>query len=131
MKLIRVSIFILLSSLYLAQSFSLAGGYNDVYPGGIIAKEISHEDYEKDLFVNGNRLVKWRNNDNFYLFYGIPYDIKTGQNSLQVTDKGRNILKKINIYIKDKEFKIQKIKVNWNKAYKDNSPIIHGSGKLI
>ena len=26
---------------------------------------------------------------------------------------------------------IQKIKVNWNKAYKDNSPIIHGSGKLI
>ena len=112
MRLIKVSIFFLLSNLYLAQSFSLAGDYNDIYPGGIIAKEISHKEYEQDLFVNGNRLVKWRNDDNFYLFYGIPYDIKTGQNSLEVTDKDYKILKKINIHIKDKEFKIQKIKVN-------------------
>ena len=112
MRLIKVSIVFLLSNLYLAQSFSLASDYNDIYPGGIIAKEISHKEYEQDLFVNGNRLVKWRNDDNFYLVYGIPYDIKIGQNSLQVTDKDYKVLKKINIYIKDKEFKIQKIKVN-------------------
>jgi murein DD-endopeptidase MepM/ murein hydrolase activator NlpD len=112
MKLIKTSIFFLLSSLYPVQSVSLASDYNHTYPGGIIAKEISHKEYEQDLFLNGNRLVRWRNDDNFYLIYGIPYDTETGQNNFKVTDKDYKILKNININVKDKEFKIQKIKVN-------------------
>ena len=64
------------------------------------------------IFFLTARLVRWRNDDNFYLIYGIPYDTDTGQNNFKVTDKDYKILKNININVKDKEFKIQKIKVN-------------------
>ena len=42
MKLIKTSIFFLLSSLYQVQPVSLASDYNHAYPGGIIAKALQN-----------------------------------------------------------------------------------------
>jgi murein DD-endopeptidase MepM/ murein hydrolase activator NlpD len=112
MRLIRFYIIIIFISHFPSSSSYASNNFSNPYPGGIYITEISKTEYNQDLFVDGQRILKWSKGDKFYLLYGLSYHLKAEQHSFEIKNKNGTVLREIGINILPKDFKIQRINVD-------------------
>ena len=82
------------------------------YKGGIVFSQITKNDYDNDLYINNEKIIKWSDSNKYYLVYGIPYTTNYGYKELVVKNQSNNIIKNIHLDIVDKKYDIQRINVN-------------------
>ena len=82
------------------------------YKGGILFSQITKNDYDNDLYINNQKIIKWSDSNKYYLVYGIPYATNYGYKELVVKNQSNNIIKNIHLDIVDKKYDIQRINVN-------------------
>lgn len=112
MRLIRFYILIFIISYSHASSLYASSDFSNVHPGGIYITEISKAEYNQDLLIDGQKILKWNKNNKFYVLYGLSYHLKTKQHSFEIKNKDGAILREIGINIVQKSFRTQKINVN-------------------
>ncbi len=112
MRLIILNLIIININLYFSPLIIASDKYMDIYPGGVYITELTKNEYQQDIYLNQDRLLRWSKNNKFFLVYGISYNSKIGENKFIITDKDSNILKTINFNVLNKDFKIQKIIVD-------------------
>ena len=91
MRLIRFYILIFIISYSHASSLYASSDFSDVHPGGIYITEISKAEYNQDLLIDGQKILKWNKNNKFYVLYGLSYHLKTKQHSFEI----KNILNQL------------------------------------
>lgn len=119
MRLIRFYILIIIASQYLASSSYASSTSSNIHPGGIYITEISKAEFNQDLHVHGQRILKWNKDNKYYLLYGISYHSESNQHNLEVKNEIGTVLRKVKINIMPKDYRIQKI--NINKKYTEPS----------
>ena len=82
------------------------------YKGGILFSQITKNDYDNDLYINNQKIIRWSDSNKYYLVYGIPYATNYGYKELVVKNQSNNIIKNIHLDIVDKKYDIQRINVN-------------------
>jgi murein DD-endopeptidase MepM/ murein hydrolase activator NlpD len=112
MRLIRFYILIFIISYSHASSLYASSDFSDVHPGGIYITEISNAEYNQDLLIDGQKILKWNKDNKFYVLYGLSYHLKTEQHNFEIKNKDGAVLREIGINIVQKNFRTQKIKVN-------------------
>jgi len=127
MRLIRFYIFIIIVSHFPPSSLYASTNFTNSYPGGIYITEISKTEYNQDLLVKEQRILKWNKGNKFYLLYGLSYHLEAEQYSFEIKNKNGTVLRKIGINILEKDFETQRINVN--KKYTQPSKEILGKIK--
>ena len=112
MRLIRFYILIFIISYSHIPSLYASSNFSNVHPGGIYVTEITKAEYNQDLLIDGQKILKWNKDNKFYLLYGLSYHLKTEQHSFEIKNKDGDVLREIRINIVQKNFKTQKINVN-------------------
>ena len=112
MRLIRFYILIFIISYSHASSLYASSDFSNVHPGGIYITEISKAEYNQDLLIDGQKILKWNKGNKFYVLYGLSYHLKTEQHNFEIKNKDGAVLREIGINIVQKNFRTQKIKVN-------------------
>ena len=112
MRLIRFYILIFIISYSHASSLYASSDFSNVHPGGIYIAEISKAEYNQDLLIDGQKILKWNKDNKFYVLYGLSYHLKTEQHSFEIKNKDGAVLREIGINIVQKNFRTQKINVN-------------------
>ena len=112
MRLIRFYILIFIISYSHASSLYASSDFSNVHPGGIYITEISAAEYNQDLLIDGQKILKWNKDNKFYVLYGLSYHLKTEQHSFEIKNKDGVVLREIGINIVQKNFRTQKINVN-------------------
>ena len=112
MRLIRFFILIFIISYSHASSLYASSDFSNVHPGGIYITEISKAEYNQDLLIDGQKILKWNKDNKFYVLYGLSYHLKTEQHNFEIKNKDGAVLREIGINIVQKNFRTQKIKVN-------------------
>jgi len=112
MRLIRFYILIFIISYSHASSLYASSDFSNVHPGGIYITEISKAEYNQDLLIDGQKILKWNKNNKFYVLYGLSYHLKTEQHNFEIKNQDGAVLREIGINIVQKNFRTQKIKVN-------------------
>jgi len=112
MRLIRFYILIFIISYSHASSLYASSDFSNVHPGGIYITEISNAEYNQELLIDGQKILKWNKNNKFYVLYGLSYHLKTKQHIFEIENKDGVVLKEIGINIVQKSFRTQKINVN-------------------
>ena len=112
MRLIRFYILIFIISYSHASSLYASSDFSNVHPGGIYITEISKAEYNQDLLIDGQKILKWNKNNKFYVLYGLSYHLKTEQHNFEIKNKDGAVLREIGINIVQKSFRTQKINVN-------------------
>ncbi len=122
MRFVILNLIIININLYFSSPLIASDNYMNVYPGSIYIKELTRDEYQQDIYLNNDRLLRWNKNNKFFLVYGISYNTKLGVNKFVLKDKNSNVIKNININILKKDFNIQKINVDkkYVKPNKDN-----------
>ena len=112
MRFIRFFTLIFIISYSHASSLYASSDFSNVHPGGIYITEISNAEYNQDLLIDGQKILKWNKNNKFYVLYGLSYHLKTEQHNFEIKNKDGAILREIGINIVQKSFRTQKINVN-------------------
>jgi len=112
MRLIRFYILIFIISYSHTSSLYASSDFSNVHPGGIYITEISAAEYNQDLLIDGQKILKWNKDNKFYVLYGLSYHLKTEQHSFEIKNKDGVVLREIGINIVQKNFRTQKINVN-------------------
>ena len=112
MRLIRFYILIFIISYSHTSSLYASSDFSNVHPGGIYITEISNAEYNQDLLIDGQKILKWNKDNKFYVLYGLSYHLKTEQHNFEIKNKDGAVLREIGINIVQKSFRTQKIKVN-------------------
>ena len=112
MRFVILNLIIININIYFASLLIASDNYMNIYPGSIYIKELTRDEYQQDIYLNNDRLLRWNKNNKFFLVYGISYNSKLGENKFILKDKNYNVLKTININILKKDFNIQKINVD-------------------
>ena len=112
MRLIRFFTLIFIISYSHASSLYASSDFSNVHPGGIYITEISNAEYNQDLLIDGQKILKWNKDNKFYVLYGLSYHLKTEQHNFEIKNKDGTVLREIGINIVQKNFRTQKIKVN-------------------
>lgn len=112
MRLIRFFTLIFLISYSHASSLYASSDFSNVHPGGIYITEISNTEYNQDLHIDGQKILKWNKDNKFYVLYGLSYQLKTEKHNFEIKNKDGAVLREIRINIVQKNFRTQKIKVN-------------------
>jgi murein DD-endopeptidase MepM/ murein hydrolase activator NlpD len=112
MRLIRFYILIFIISYSHASSLYASSDFSNVHPGGIYITEISKAEYNQDLLIDGQKILKWNKGNKFYVLYGLSYHLKTEQHNFEIKNKDGAVLREIGINIVQKNFRTQKINVN-------------------
>tara|TARA_Y100000748_G_scaffold292762_1_gene281615 strand:+ start:480 stop:1337 length:858 start_codon:yes stop_codon:yes gene_type:complete len=122
MRFVILNLIIININLYFSSPLIASDNYMNVYPGSIYIKELTRDEYQQDIYLNNDRLLRWNKNNKFFLVYGISYNTKLGVNKFVLKDKNSNVIKNININILKKDFNTQKINVDkkYVKPNKDN-----------
>jgi len=112
MRFIRFFTLIFIISYSHASSLYASSDFSNVHPGGIYITEISNAEYNQDLLIDGQKILKWNKDNKFYVLYGLSYHLKTEQHNFEIKNKDGTVLREIGINIVQKNFRTQKIKVN-------------------
>ena len=112
MRLIRFFTIVFIISYSHASSLYASSNFSNVHPGGIYITEISKAEYNQELLIDGQKILKWNKNNKFYVLYGLSYHLKTKQHRLEIKNKDGAVLREIGINIVQKSFRTQKINVN-------------------
>ena len=112
MRLIRFYILIFIISYSHASSLYASSDFSNVHPGGIYITEISKAEYNQDLLIDGQKILKWNKDNKFDVLYGLSYHLKTEQHNFEIKNQDGAVLREIGINIVQKNFRTQKIKVN-------------------
>jgi murein DD-endopeptidase MepM/ murein hydrolase activator NlpD len=112
MRLIRFFTLIFIISYSHASPLYASSDFSNAHPGGIYITEISIAEYNQDLLIDGQKILKWNKGNKFYVLYGLSYHLKTEQHNFEIKNKDGAVLREIGINIVQKNFKTQKIKVN-------------------
>ena len=84
MRFIRFFTLIFIISYSHASSLYASSDFSNVYPGGIFITEISNAEYNQDLLIDGQKILKWNKDNKFYVLYGLSYLLKTEQHSFEI-----------------------------------------------
>ncbi len=112
MRLAKLYILSLVIVLTFVSSLSASDHKILKYKGGILFSQITKNDYDNDLYINNQKIIKWSDSNKYYLVYGIPYATNYGYKELVVKNQSNNIIKNIHLDIVDKKYDIQRISVN-------------------
>ena len=112
MRLIRFFTLIFIIGYSHTSSLYASSDFSNVHPGGIYITEISKTEYNQDLLIDGQKILKWNKDNKFYVLYGLSYHLKTEQHNFEIKNKDGAVLREIGINIVQKNFRTQKIKVN-------------------
>ena len=123
MGLIRFYILIFIISYSHIPSLYASSNFSNVHPGGIYVTEITKAEYNQDLLIDGQKILKWNKDNKFYVLYGLTYQLKTEQHNFEIKNQDGAVLREIGINIVQKNFRTQKIKVN-KKYTKPNDKIL-------
>jgi len=112
MRFIRFFTLIFIISYSHASSLYASSDFSNVHPGGIYITEISKAEYNQDLLIDGQKILKWNKNNKFYVLYGLSYHLNTEQHNFEIKNQDGAVLRESGIIIVQKNFITQNIKVN-------------------
>ena len=86
------------------------------YGGSVKYIPLSEEEINKNYFYKNNLVTKVRENNKYFLLFGIPFNSENGQNTYNLQSQTSN--KVLNIHIDNKNYEVQQITI---KKYKTRS----------
>ena len=109
----------------------------DYSPGDVIFISLNQNESLLDFYYRGNLMTKVSKDDKYYLLFGVPYDMKKGEN--QFIFESKKIIKKITFNILKKKYPIQKIEIKkfkvktqdeYKRISKERAEIIQAKKKI-
>ena len=67
MRLIILNLIIININLYFSPLIIASDKYMDIYPGGVYITELTKNEYQQDIYLNQDRLLRWSKNNKFFL----------------------------------------------------------------
>ena len=97
MRLIRFYILIFIISYSHASSLYASSDFSNVHPGGIYITEISNAEYNQDLLIDGQKILKWNKNNKFYVQAGagIVADSKPEKEYAETINKAKALMRAV------------------------------------